>query len=101
MLHVMQTISYTVTLFCTNYVTPLTIIVSCYYRIMQVIFHHEKEFREQARRMNVTSLLSNVNANADSIEYRVAKCALINITLWVAMWTPYAAIVLQGAVGDQ
>ena len=35
------------------------------------------------------------------MEIRVAKVAFANIFLWVAMWTPYAAIVLQGAVGNQ
>lgn len=51
--------------------------------------------------MNVTSLRSNADANAQSAEIRVAKVALANISLWVAMWTPYAAIVLQGALGNQ
>ena len=27
-----------------------------------------------------------------SVEIRVAKIAMVNISLWVAMWTPYAAI---------
>jgi r-opsin len=51
--------------------------------------------------MNVTSLRSNVDQNAQSAEIRVAKVALMNITLWIAMWTPYAAIVLRGAYGNQ
>lgn len=51
--------------------------------------------------MNVTSLRSNVDQDAQSAEIRVAKVAMINISLWVAMWTPYASIVLQGAVGNQ
>ena len=42
--------------------------------------------------MNVTSLRSNVDQNAQSAEIRVAKVALANIALWVAMWTPYAGI---------
>lgn len=51
--------------------------------------------------MNVASLRSNTDANAQSAEIKIAKVALMNISLWVAMWTPYAAIVLQGAVGNQ
>ena len=98
---VVQTISYTVTLFVTNYCFQLAVIIGSYYHIVQAIFHHEKELREQAKKMNVTSLRSNANANGETAEFRIAKCALVNITLWVAMWTPYAAIVLQGAVGDQ
>ena len=51
--------------------------------------------------MNVTSLRSNGDQNAMSAEIRVAKVAIINISLWIICWTPYAAIVLQGAIGNQ
>ena len=51
--------------------------------------------REQAKKMNVTSLRSNADQNSQSAEIRIAKVALMNIALWAAMWTPYAAIVLQ------
>jgi r-opsin len=65
------------------------------------IYKHEEALREQAKKMNVTSLRSNSDQNAQSAEIRVAKIAMMNITLWVAAWTPYAAICLQGAVGNQ
>lgn len=77
------------------------IIVFCYFHIVQAIFNHEKTLREQAKKMNVTSLRSNVDANAESAEIRIAKIALMNISLWVAMWTPYAAICIQGVAGNQ
>lgn len=93
--------SYTCCLFVSNYCTPLLIIAFCYYHIVNAIIHHEKALRDQAKKMNVTSLRSNADQNAQSAEIRVAKVALANISLWVAMWTPYAAIVLQGAVGNQ
>ena len=51
--------------------------------------------------MNVASLRSNANANEQSAEMRIAKIALMNVTLWVAMWTPYACLVMQGIYGDQ
>jgi len=95
----------------------------CYYHIVKAIVHHEKSLRDQAKKMNVASLRSNVDANAQSAEIRIAKVALMNISLWVGMWTPCkslskygsnqsftelitmilidAAIVLQGAVGNQ
>nr|CAH0102306.1 unnamed protein product [Daphnia galeata] len=95
------TVSYTTCLFVSNYCTPLLIITFCYYHIVNAIVHHEKALREQAKKMNVTSLRSNVDQNAQSAEIRVAKVALMNITLWIAMWTPYAAIVLRGAYGNQ
>jgi len=95
------TISYTMTLFATNYCTPLLIICFCYYHIVGAIIHHERELRAQAAKMNVTSLRSNADANAESAEIRIAKVAMLNISLWVCMWTPYAAICIVGAVGDQ
>ena len=80
---------------------PLLIISYCYYHIVRAIFHHEKELREQAKKMNVTSLRSNTDQNAQSAEMRIAKVAMLNISLWVIMWTPYAAICLQGIYGNQ
>ena len=51
--------------------------------------------------MNVTSLRSNADQNAQSAEIRIAKIAMINISLWVIMWTPYASIAMQGVWGNQ
>ena len=97
----MQTIIYATGLFIAAYCTPLSIIVFCYFFIVRTIFEHEKTLREQAAKMNVASLRSNANADEQSAEMRIAKIALMNVTLWVAMWTPYASIVMQGAFGDQ
>ena len=90
-----QTKSFGLCLFFFLYCTPLAFITFCYYFIVKTIFDHEKTLREQAKRMNVTSLRSNADSNATSAEIRIAKVALCNIALWAAMWTPYAAIVLQ------
>ncbi|XP_046634669.1 compound eye opsin BCRH2-like [Daphnia pulicaria] len=95
------TISFTCCLFVFDYCFPLIIIVYCYYHIVGAIVHHEKALREQAKKMNVSSLRSNSDQTAQSAEIRVAKIAMMNISLWVAAWTPYAAICLQGAVGNQ
>lgn len=83
------------------YCVPLSLISFCYYFIVKTIFDHEKTLREQAKRMNVTSLRSNPDSNAVSAEIRIAKVALCNIALWAGMWTPYAAITLKGLIGDQ
>ena len=82
-------------LFFFLYCCPLSVILFCYFHIVNAIFSHEKTLRDQAKKMNVTSLRSNVDANATSAEMRIAKVAMVNIGLWVSMWTPYAAIVLQ------
>jgi r-opsin len=46
------------------YCVPLSLISFCYYFIVKTIFDHEKTLREQAKRMNVTSLRSNADSNA-------------------------------------
>ena len=96
-----QTETYVMCITFFDYFVPLIIISYCYYHIVQAIFDHEKALREQAKKMNVTSLRSNTDQNATSAEMRIAKVALINISLWVGMWTPYVAICLQGIYGSQ
>lgn len=95
------TVSYTMTLFATNYIAPLFIIVFCYFFIVKAIADHERSLREQAAKMNVASLRSNADANAQSAEIRIAKVAMLNISVWLICWTPYAAICVQGAIGNQ
>ena len=51
--------------------------------------------------MNVTSLRSNTDQNSQSAEIRIAKVAMLNISLWLVMWTPYASIAMQGVWGNQ
>lgn len=51
--------------------------------------------REQAKKMNVASLRS-AEAQATSAECRLAKVALMTISLWFMAWTPYLAINFTG-----
>jgi len=95
------TVTYVTCIFFFDYCVPLMIILFCYYHIVQAIFAHEKALREQAKKMNVTSLRSNADQNAQSAEMRIAKVAMLNISLWVVMWTPYVVICLQGIYGNQ
>ena len=97
----MQTVSYTCCLFASNYCTPLLIIVYCYYHIVGAIIHHEKALREQAKKMNVTSLRSNADQNAQSAEIRIAKVAIGLSLLFVLSWTPYGIVALIGAFGNR
>jgi r-opsin len=82
------------------YVIPVIIIIGCYYFIVRAVFHHEDELRQQAKKMNVTSLRSNSDQQAVSAEIRIAKVACINVTLWVLAWTPFAAVCMLGTWGD-
>lgn len=54
--------------------------------------------REQAKKMNVASLRSSDDANK-SAEAKLAKVALVTISLWFMAWTPYSIINYVGIFG--
>lgn len=83
-----------------NYVIPVTIIAGCYYSIVQAVFKHEEELRAQAKKMNVASLRSNSDQQQVSAEIRIAKVSIMNVSLWLTAWTPFAVICMLGTWGD-
>ncbi|XP_044756369.1 opsin, ultraviolet-sensitive-like isoform X2 [Coccinella septempunctata] len=88
-------------IFSCSYVVPMSMIVFFYSKIVSTVFNHEKALREQAKKMNVDSLRSNQNQGNQSAEVRIAKAAITICFLFVASWTPYAALALIGTFGDQ
>lgn len=52
--------------------------------------------RDQAKKMNVTSLRSSEEAKNQSTEIKLAKVALTTIALWFMAWTPYLIINFGG-----
>ena len=79
-----------------QYGINIIIIFGSYYFIVQAIFKHEDELRQQAKKMNVTSLRSNADQEAVSAEIRAAKIAIVNVSLWIFVWTPFTAIAMVG-----
>nr|APY20657.1 long wavelength sensitive opsin [Apertochrysa prasina] len=77
------------------YFAPLLTIIYSYFFIVQAVAAHEKSMREQAKKMNVASLRSSEAANT-SAECKLAKVALMTITLWFFAWTPYLIINYAG-----
>lgn len=73
------------------YFCPLFLIIYSYWFIIQAVAAHEKNMREQAKKMNVASLRSSENQSA-SAECKLAKVALMTISLWFMAWTPYLVI---------
>lgn len=61
----------------------------------QAVRVHEKAMREQAKKMNVASLRQS-DADAKSVEIKLAKVALVTISLWFLAWTPYTIINYAG-----
>ncbi|XP_014472264.1 PREDICTED: rhodopsin-like [Dinoponera quadriceps] len=80
------------------YYMPLFIIIYSYYFIVSTVAAHEKAMREQAKKMNVASLRSGENQNI-SAEAKLAKVALMTISLWFMAWTPYLVINYIGLFG--
>jgi len=74
---------------------PLLIIIGAYSQIVGAVFAHEKQMREQAKKMGVKSLRSE-EAQKTSAECRLAKVALMTVSLWFIAWTPYMIINLAG-----
>ncbi|XP_014472268.1 PREDICTED: rhodopsin [Dinoponera quadriceps] len=77
------------------YFLPLFLIIYSYFFIIQAVAAHEKNMREQAKKMNVASLRSAENQNT-SAECKLAKVALMTISLWFMAWTPYLVINYAG-----
>ncbi|XP_013167780.1 PREDICTED: opsin-1-like [Papilio xuthus] len=77
------------------YFAPLLLIIYSYFFIVKAVAAHEKTMREQAKKMNVASLRSSETANA-STECKLAKVALMTISLWFMAWTPYLIINFTG-----
>lgn len=77
------------------YFMPLFLIIYSYFFILQAVSAHEKNMREQAKKMNVASLRSSENQQ-QSAECKLAKVALMTISLWFMAWTPYLVINYAG-----
>ncbi|XP_061395147.1 opsin Rh3 [Musca vetustissima] len=89
------------TIFFFSFCCPTTLIIYYYSQIVGHVFSHEKALREQAKKMNVESLRSNVDKSKDTAEIRIAKAAITICFLFFVSWTPYGVMSLIGAFGDK
>lgn len=79
------------------YFLPLFTIIYSYYFILKTVVAHEKNMRDQAKKMNVSSL--RASDNETKTEHKLAKVALVTISLWFMAWTPYLVINFAGVFG--
>ena len=89
------------TIFFFSFVCPTLMILYYYSQIVGHVFSHEKALREQAKKMNVESLRSNVDKSKETAEIRIAKAAITICFLFFVSWTPYGVMSLIGAFGDK
>jgi r-opsin len=80
------------------YWTPLLTIIYSYFFILKAVSAHEENMREQAKKMNVASLRSSEHQDQKA-ECKLAKVALMTISLWFMAWTPYLIINFTGVLG--
>lgn len=57
--------------------------------------------KEQAKKMNVKSLVANQDSANKSVEIRIAKVAFTIFFLFICSWTPYAFVTMTGAFGNR
>ncbi|XP_008479953.1 opsin-3-like, partial [Diaphorina citri] len=88
------------TIFVWAYVIPLLLIVFFYVQLLGHVRGHERMLKEQAKKMNVKSLVSNQDKEK-SAEIRIAKVAILIFCLFLISWTPYATIALTGCFGNR
>ena len=88
-------------MFAANYCIPLLIILFCYFHIVRAVSLREQNLRRQVDKMDAVSLRTDSAANASNMDIHFAKVNLINVTMWVALWTPYVVVVLHGALGQR
>ncbi|NP_001301103.1 ocellar opsin-like isoform X1 [Limulus polyphemus] len=92
--------SYVVIYATAVYFLPLFITIYCYFFIVRAVADHERSLREQAKKMNVTSLRANGDQQGARAEIRLAKIAMFNVGLWFVAWTPYLIIAFNGIFSD-
>ncbi|XP_011878302.1 PREDICTED: opsin, blue-sensitive [Vollenhovia emeryi] len=95
-----DTRTFVITIFFWAYVLPMLLIVYFYSQLLKSIRTHEKMLRDQAKKMNVKSLVSNQDKER-SVEMRIARAAFTIFFLFVLAWTPYAVVALTGAYGNR
>ena len=69
-------------IFTFSYFIPMLMIMFFYSKIVGHVMSHEKNLREQAKKMNVESLRSNQGQNTESAEVRIAKVSVFNFSFF-------------------
>nr|QIW86046.1 opsin L13 [Neogonodactylus oerstedii] len=75
---------------------PLFYIIYCYWFLVAAVREHEKQMREQAKRMGIKSLRGDADAQKKSNDCKLARVAMVTVSLWFIAWTPYCIINIAG-----
>nr|AMP19652.1 opsin 6 [Euphausia superba] len=77
------------------YFCPLLYVLWAYTYIVSSVAAHEKNMRLQAEKMGMKSLRTEESQKM-SVEFRLARIALMTVALWFIAWTPYCVINFVG-----
>ncbi|XP_071132770.1 rhodopsin, GQ-coupled-like [Mytilus edulis] len=89
--------SYIFGLYLGGFVVPLAITVVCYGLILKAIRKHEREMKKVVDNLKADDLRNK--QNKASMEIKVARIAMIIVTLYILSWSPYATVALIGQFG--
>ncbi|GFQ95617.1 ocellar opsin [Trichonephila clavata] len=77
-------LSYLIAYTIAVYVIPLGVMIYCYTFIVMEVAAHEKKLREQAKKMNISSLRANQDSHKTSAEFKLAKVIIYAINFFIS-----------------
>ncbi|XP_033747547.1 rhodopsin, GQ-coupled-like [Pecten maximus] len=88
---------YIVGMYVFAFALPLVIIIGCYIGILKAIRKHAREMASMADKMNAEEADKKEKSKT---EIKIAKIAMMLISLFILSWSPYATIALMAQFGD-
>ncbi|XP_069134425.1 rhodopsin-like [Argopecten irradians] len=88
---------YIIGMYVFAFALPLLIIIGCYVGILKAIRKHAKEMSRMADKMNAEE---KDKKEKSKTEIKIAKIAMMLISLFILSWSPYATIALMAQFGD-
>ncbi|XP_060066645.1 rhodopsin, GQ-coupled-like [Ylistrum balloti] len=88
---------YIVGMYVFAFALPLVIIIGCYVGILKAIRKHAKEMASMADKMNAEEAEKKEKSKT---EIKIAKIAMMLVSLFILSWSPYATIALLAQFGD-
>ncbi|XP_060066760.1 rhodopsin, GQ-coupled-like [Ylistrum balloti] len=84
-------------LYVFGFLMPFLVIICCYIMILKAIKAHGREMTRMAGKLNAEEADKNKKAKA---EMKIAKIALMLVSLFILSWSPYATIALVAQFGS-
>ena len=85
----------------TNFGVPMLISTHCMMQITFAGMRHNRQMREQAAKMNMSSLRCTAEHFPMKEEIHYAKVLIAEFLIFVWMWAPYLTVRIQAINGDR